>query len=626
MRNLENSRRESPELGQSFVSRYGCAVVSIVVGTGVRLLFDRLLGDRNPFSVSLFAVLVTTWYSGLRPALVCGHLGLFSADYFLLPPRHSFSIQGINHWVDLVLYLALSVGIAVLGGRMQDARLAISRNLQQTQKVLSLTEERLKLTLHASGIAVWSWDIGQNIITADEHSSTLFGLPPGQFPKMVEEFGALVHPDDRERVQQAISASLDSGAEYKTEFQVVWPNRTVRTLAARAKIEYGENGRPVQFTGLCWDVTQHHQAEENLRLANEKLTRSVQELERRKQQSAILSKMNDVLQACSASKEAYDIVAQFCAHLLPTYAGALYIFSASRNLVHNVATWNEPLVNEGAFEPDDCWALRRGQSYITEPELIGTPCRHLKDIQGGHACLPLMAQGVGLGILYFQKPKGARALGEFLPHEDRQLASTIAESVAVSLSNLSLQEALRSQSIRDPLTGLFNRRYLEESVERELYRLARREHPAGFAMLDLDHFKNFNDTFGHEAGDVLLRTFGQFLREHLRREDIACRYGGEEFCILFCESSLEDTVRRAEQLRSGVSHLSVQHGGQHLGVVTVSIGVAFYPNHGSTLSDLIAAADRALYQAKTDGRNRVVAAEKVSLTTASPTPEVLLHT
>jgi diguanylate cyclase (GGDEF)-like protein len=224
------------------------------------------------------------------------------------------------------------------------------------------------------------------------------------------------------------------------------------------------------------------------------------------------------------------------------YAGAIYIFSASRNLVNRVATWNDPLAGE------------------------------MHD--------------------------GARAPEQFLPAKDLQLAGSVAESIAISLSNLYLQEALRRQSLRDPLTGLFNRRYLEESVERELHRLARRKLSAGFAMLDLDHFKTFNDTFGHEGGDALLSAFGQYLREHLCNEDIACRYGGEEFCILFGESSLEETLRRTEQLRLGVSKLIVRHGGQHLGVVTVSIGVACYSIHGSTLSELIAAADNALYQAK----------------------------
>jgi diguanylate cyclase (GGDEF)-like protein len=347
---------------------------------------------------------------------------------------------------------------------------------------------------------------------------------------------------------------------------------------------------------------------EQLRHVNEKLSRSIEELERRKERTAVLNKMNGLLQACSSSIEAYGIVAQFCEHLFPTYAGGLYIFSASRNLVHSVNTWNDALLNESEFDPDDCWALRRGQPHIIDPGQLGIRCRHIKEIEGGHACLPLMAQGTGLGILYLQDRGRAKTAEEFLSSEDRQLASTVAENVAISLSNLYLQETLRHQSLRDPLTGLFNRRYLEESTERELHRLARKQQSAGFAMLDLDHFKTFNDTFGHEGGDALLRIFGQFLREHLRKEDIACRYGGEEFCILFGESSLEDTIHCAEKLRSGVSQLAVQMGGQPLAAITVSIGVACYPAHGSTLTELVRAADGALYQAKADGRNRVVAA------------------
>jgi diguanylate cyclase (GGDEF)-like protein len=364
-------------------------------------------------------------------------------------------------------------------------------------------------------------------------------------------------------------------------------------------------------------VTEHHQAQENLRFANEKLGQSIKELEEDEERTAVLSKMNGLLQACSGSKEAYEIVSHFCEHLFPLYAGAIYIYSSSRNLVNKVAAWNNPLTSEAEFEPDGCWALRRGQPHISEPGRTGTPCQHLKGIPGAHACLPLMAQGTGLGILYLQKDDGVHSAEQLLPPKDLQLAGHIAEHIAISLSNLYLQEALRRQSIRDPLTGLFNRRYLEESVERELFRLARRELPAGFAMLDLDHFRSFNETFGHDGADSVLSAFGQFLRENLRKEDIACRYGGEEFCILFYESSLEDTLRRSEQLRSGVSKLIVRHGGQQLGAITVSLGVASYSTHGGTLSELIAAADTALYRAKAEGRNRVVAA------TARLIPELL---
>lgn len=482
--------------------------------------------------------------------------------------------------------------------------------LHQARKSLGQSQERLALTLHSSGIAVWNWEIPENIVSADESSSVLFGLPSGQFPKTVEGFGALVHPDDRGRIQQEIAATVESGADYNTGFRILRPDGTLRYLAVRAKI-YHESGRPQRLTGVCWDMTERRQAEEDLRASNAKLSQSLVELERRKEENGILSEMSDMLQACSSSMEAYDIVTRFCKHLFPTYAGVLYIYNSSRNLVNSVSSWGDPVSSNVAFEPDECWALRRGHPHITNPGQFTTPCHHLEEVpRDGNACFPLMAQGVGLGILYLQtrQAKDAPGQSEFLAADERQLAITIAERVALSLANLHLQEVLKFQSIRDPLTGLYNRRYLEESADRELHRMVRREQPAGLIMMDLDHFKTFNDTFGHEGGDALLRRFGQFLRDHLRKEDIACRYGGEEFCVLFCESSPENTLKRADQLRADMRHLDAQHGGQHLGVVTVSIGVACYPIHGNTIVELIAAADTALYQAKAEGRDRVVTA------------------
>ena len=482
------------------------------------------------------------------------------------------------------------------------------KRAEQIDDLLAQSQERLTLMLRASGIGVWSWETAADIITADENCSMLFGLPLGQFPNTLEQFAKLMHPDDRGRVQHDVAASVKYGVPYNTEFRVVWPDRTVRSLTGRGRVYPEDSKKPFRLVGVCWDVTERQQVAENLRLSNEKLTQSLQELERRKEQGAILGKMNDLLRACPSSSEAYDIIAEFCAQLLPEYAGALYIFSASRNVLRSVATWNDPVINDAAFGPYDCWALRRGQSHFSESGGLVTSCRHLKSVPGGHACFPLMAHGTGMGIMCFQESTQVESSGQFLKTEDRQLASTIVENVAISLSNLSLQEALHIQSIRDPLTGLYNRRYLEESVEQEIHRLARVQQPAGFAMMDLDHFKTFNDTFGHEGGDAVLRALGQFLRENIRKQDIACRYGGEEFCILFGESSIDDTVRRTEDLRSGVSRLTVRHGGQYLGAITISIGVASYPTHGGSLNELVAAADRALYQAKAEGRNRVITA------------------
>jgi len=614
MGSIKNRRPEGPEQWRTLVLQYSCAVISVAVAIGVRLLLDPLVGDHSRYPTLLLSILIASWYGGGKPGLTALILGMVSADYFLVTPRGEFGHKGPDGYLEIILYACAGLGIVLICGFMRSSSQRTVGALKQSEVDLAQAKDRLSLVLRSSGICVWSWDIKANIVKGDEQYSVIFGLPFGQFPHTVEEFAEAVHPDDRGRVQQAIAASIESGAEYKTEFRIVWPNGTIRTLASRGKVDYGEDSRPVRMTGLCWDVTEDHQAQENLRLANEKLNQSVKELEQGQQRAATLSEMNSLLQACSGPREAYEIVSHFCGHLFPMYAGAIYMFSASRNLVNRVAAWNDPLATEVEFDPDDCWALRRGQPHITIPGRTNTPCRHLKNIPGGHACLPLMAQGTGLGILCLEMLNGEHAPELFLPAKDLRLAGSVAENIAISLSNLYLQEALRNHPLRDPLTGLFNRRYLEESVERELHRVSRKELPAGFAMLDLDQFKAFNDTFGHDGGDALLSTFGQYLREHLRKDDIACRYGGEEFCILFCESSLQDALSRAEQLRVGISKLVVRRGGQNLCAVTVSIGVACYPIHGSTLKDLIAAADRALYQAKADGRNCVVAATSRSTT------------
>lgn len=216
----------------------------------------------------------------------------------------------------------------------------------------------------------------------------------------------------------------------------------------------------------------------------------------------------------------------------------------------------------------------------------------------------MIAQGDTIGLLYLSFPQP----GTLTPAK-KQLARTVAEHLSLALANLKLRETLRNQSIRDPLTGLFNRRYMQESLEREIYRAQRQNQMLGIMMIDIDHFKQFNDTFGHDAGDFVLQTLGQFLQEKIRGSDIACRYGGEEFMLILPEVSLESLQRRAEEIRQGVTQLKLERYGQTLEVITVSIGVACFPNHGISSDPVIQAADMALYQAKNLGRNRVVVGE-----------------
>ena len=192
-----------------------------------------------------------------------------------------------------------------------------------------------------------------------------------------------------------------------------------------------------------------------------------------------------------------------------------------------------------------------------------------------------------------------------------QYGLLFANLTALVLDNAQLREMLREQSIRDPLTGLYNRRYMEETLKQELKRATRHLHPLGVIMLDIDHFKRFNDTYGHASGDRLLRQLGWFLQNHIRGEDVACRFGGEEFILIIPDTSMEAARQRAERLRQDVRKLRVQDDGQYHAGITLSIGIAISPQHGRTTENVLAAADAALYRAKQEGRDRAVVAEIV---------------
>jgi diguanylate cyclase (GGDEF)-like protein len=174
---------------------------------------------------------------------------------------------------------------------------------------------------------------------------------------------------------------------------------------------------------------------------------------------------------------------------------------------------------------------------------------------------------------------------------------------------MKLRETLHNLSIRDPLTGLFNRRYMEESLDRELLKAKRYNRSLGVIMIDIDHFKRFNDTYGHEAGDQVLRELGVFLQNHIRLTDIPCRFGGEEFTLILPEADILFTQQRAEQIRVDVAAIRVSIQGQTLAEITISQGVAVFPGNGQTGAELLRAADEALYRAKQQGRNQVALAE-----------------
>jgi diguanylate cyclase (GGDEF)-like protein len=323
----------------------------------------------------------------------------------------------------------------------------------------------------------------------------------------------------------------------------------------------------------------------------------------------LLTEMTDLLQSCRSVEEAYAVLRTRLPEFFFAENGAVYLQSASRRLLEAVATWGAQ-EKESVFDPEDCWAMRRGRHHVARSG--GPFCPHFEALQPAWSiCIPMTAQGEALGVLTLAQSAAAAADPHATKEErdgdaERLFASTVAEHIALALANLRLRETLKSQSIRDPLTGLFNRRYMEETLERELRRADRRKASVGVVMFDIDHFKQFNDTNGHLAGDALLKALGEFLQANFRGEDIVCRYGGEEFVLILPEASADATVRRADSLREKVKVLHVPYRGSLLGGVTISLGVAAFPMHGQNVDALLRAADSALYQAKTSGRDCVV--------------------
>jgi diguanylate cyclase (GGDEF)-like protein len=330
----------------------------------------------------------------------------------------------------------------------------------------------------------------------------------------------------------------------------------------------------------------------------------------------VLGELSDSLQSCLSAEEAHNLITATAQVLFPGSSGAVCITANSRDIVEVVATWGDAALSESHFEPKDCWALRRGRLHRAGEDPAFLTCVHLgSGRSAGSMCVPMMAHGEALGLLYLDTGlsghvNAAAISGEAFSSEER-LARTLAEQSALAMANLKMRDVLKMQSIRDPLTGLFNRRYMEESLDRELRRTIRKNSSLGVLMIDVDHFKKLNDSFGHEAGDAVLRSLGALLKTYFRGEDIVCRYGGEEFTVILPEALAEVARQRSIGLCEAAKQMLVEHRGQPLQSISLSIGVAIYGEHGTTADALVSAADSALYLAKKDGRDRVVVASAI---------------
>lgn len=317
----------------------------------------------------------------------------------------------------------------------------------------------------------------------------------------------------------------------------------------------------------------------------------------------LLSRMIQRMQGCDTLHDLEDVIRRFVPELAPELAGRLYLFEPARNAVVQACEWLEPRLSRPEFAPSLCWALRRSLPHRPEGPAIDVPCDHLDhgDTHGlDTLCLPLSAHGENFGLLYFERRPEA---GQTLRTPETYL-TMLAENIGLALANLRLRERLRAMAMGDALTGLGNRRQFDATIDQMLADAERLEQPISCLMLDVDHFKRFNDSFGHDAGDAVLREVGAILRSAVRDQELAFRYGGEEFLLLLPGLDAQQAAARAEQIRVKIASLGLRHGDIALGPIRASVGVATAPLI-CTADRLVQTADAALLRAKAQGRDRL---------------------
>ena len=419
-----------------------------------------------------------------------------------------------------------------------------------------------------------------------------------------------IKPEISEAEFRKMIDPLITGKQPSLSFETVHQHRDGTRIPVEIFLQYiSPPGESPRFVAIVRDVSERREA-------TRKLNATIDEMAYRTKEITSLSELADLLYSCHNVSEAYEVVTRFMPMLLPELSGTLYIIDEDGNNMKSVGSWGEQPPVETVFLPGDCVAVRRGLAYTSKAVESALFCRHLAENKPDISfCIPLAAQGETFGLLHLQVSSPDDSEGAQQTDIDATLrpdfSETIAKQVSMALASLRSREQLQNQSIRDPLTGLFNRRYMEESFERELHRAARSEKPAvSFMMLDIDHFKQINDNFGHDAGDVVLRELSHILTQNSRKEDIACRFGGEEFVLCLPGAALEIAERRANDIRQSVKRLGLRYDGRDMGIITISIGISIYPDLGETSAELMKKADQALYQAKQNGRDRVVVAEQ----------------
>lgn len=564
------------------------------------VMFGTTDGRYDHFYLCFIPIIWIAMRHGVRRVVT----GLLALNFGIIVAMHLFPPTAGQFAKVALLMLVLS-GVGLIVGSEVSERHRLAINLNERNTYLDLLIENSPL-----GIAVL--DRQGSVELANSALEKIFQYDRHELASI--DLGNIETTDNGRTSSQQLIPQIFAGNALRTNVRQRRKDGTILDLAL--------HGVPLLLNSevrgaylIYQDISEQIRTSEAQRQHAESLNKLVKELELRTKQMSALNEMGALLECSGNVHDACSVVSDSVQKLFPeARSGSLYLFRSSRNLVEAAARWGASGSSESTFLPDACWALRRGQPHWSQHPGSGINCQHLP--QGSTSewlCVPMVAQGTTVGVFYLEFENAAairfNSGSESFRDSRQQLAISAASQIALSLASLQLRETLREQSIRDPLTHLFNRRFLEESLTRELELASRKKQSVALLFLDLDHFKKFNDAFGHAAGDMVLQSLADLFRTFFRSTDICCRYGGEEFAIVLPESSSEDAASRADALRAEVKRLRLKYKKQTLGPLSLSAGVAAFPAHASSSDDLLKIADQCLYQSKARGRDVVTVAD-----------------
>ncbi|MEX6723135.1 diguanylate cyclase [Parapedomonas caeni] len=467
-----------------------------------------------------------------------------------------------------------------------------------TQRALANSQLRLFSALSASRRGLYEVELRTHTLTMVVELNSIPNLLTDTNSIPLRRFWTRLHPEDRQAAVTVyrghVAGTID---EYRLEYRVrLTTGDWLWVESAGAVIERDDAGMPVRVIGTYCDINDRKLAERQLETSNAELTRSLRQLQRYELEGRLLRVFGQSLLAASKSEDVYAAVNEVSAELFAAYPGYIAVIQESGTLAM-LNRWGG-ITCSGASTLADCQALARGVP------LQAASCPScLLDGAGETLCVPVR----------MQQSKGIWHLTGLPSPEDSDRASalitTMHHMIEMALSSIKLREGLQEQALHDPLTGLYNRRYLNETINRDLADVERTGQPLAVALLDLDHFKHFNDTYGHAVGDLVLSRVAQVLQASCRQSDMVCRFGGEEFMLVMPGTTQADALAKLDDLRRRIGSIHETVNELVIDFPTISAGLAMAPLNGRTLEQLAHCADAALYEAKHRGRDRALAYE-----------------